>query len=77
MSQANEVHGVLLWVAAKDSPRCCSDCGRMAQVFRSPMTLRQGLEKALALKMGERDVLQERIADMCASGLLVVFACDD
>lgn len=68
--------GRLLWTAAKHSPRCCSDCGRMARVFAEPCTLLQGLSLAIAKGYGERDVLQARIADMCASGLLVVFQGD-
>jgi hypothetical protein len=65
------------WIRATHAPRCCSDCARAAQIFREPRTLQSALAIALDKKLGARDVMQKRFADMCASGLLVPYRYDD
>jgi hypothetical protein len=65
------------WIRAKHAPRCCSECARTAAIFVGPRTLQEALAIALDKKMGSRAVLEERFADMCASGLLVPYHYDD
>lgn len=46
---------------------CCSDCGRMAAVFREPRELEDGLREALRRRLGSERVLRARIEDMRAA----------
>ena len=60
-------------VKAKNTQACCSDCGRMAAIFRQPLPLEQGLAVAVSRARGREDetILRARIADMRASRLLL------
>jgi hypothetical protein len=37
----------------------------------------EALTMALAMKLGTRAVIEQRFADMCSSGLLVLYPYDD
>ena len=65
------------WIRAKHAPRCCSECARTAAIFRAPRTMSEALTMALAMKLGTRAVIEQRFADMCSSGLLVLYPYDD
>lgn len=46
---------------------CCTDCGRMAAVFRTPRELEDGIREALRRRLGPEEVLRARVRDMISS----------
>jgi hypothetical protein len=72
-----QVFDTLQFIRATHAPRCCSDCARLAELFRRPCTRPDALALALEKKLGTREELEKRFDDMRASGLLVPYCFDE